>query len=137
MTDYPQMAKDAAKRRRQLEGALSQAKSSVAACEAELAVLDQILAALKGAGKAAGAVPKRRGRPVGSGKTAKKKRGKWKLGKPGRPPQWYIDQQKAAGGGKKPGRKKRRGRKPGRKPGRKAAAHAAPAPEAAAPAPSL
>ena len=118
MTDYPQMAKDAAKRRRQLEGALSQAKASVASCEAELAVLDQILAALKGAGKAAGVAPKR-GRPVGSfkrGGKAKKKRGKWKLGKPGRPPQWYIDQQKAAGGGKKPGRKKRRGRKPGRKP---------------------
>ncbi len=124
MADYSKMARDAAKRRKVLVAELDRARSTVTSCENEMKVLDQILDALKGAGG-------RRGRGA---KAGAKKRGKWRPGRPGRPPKWWVEQQKKAGkgGARKPGRRKRRGRKPGRK----RAARKAPAPTAAAPAPA-
>ncbi|MCK6482204.1 MAG: hypothetical protein L6R43_19265, partial [Planctomycetes bacterium] len=113
MTNYGKMAKDAADRRGELEGELRAAKKTVASCEAEIAVLDQILAALKGAAPAGAA---KRGRPKGSGRRAKagraaaKKPGKWRPGRPGRPPKWYVEQQKAAGGAAPKGRGGRKGK---------------------------
>lgn len=104
MTNYGKMAKDAADRRGELEGELRAAKKTVASCEAEIAVLDQILAALKGAAPAGAA---KRGRPKGSGRRAKsgraaaKKPGKWRPGRPGRPPKWYVEQQKGKATGTK------------------------------------
>src|SRR5690349_13615810 len=113
MANYAKMAREAADRRRALESDLEKARRTVKECEKELAVLSQILGALKGVKPARGGGPK--------GK--RRKGGKWKPGKPGRPPKWYVEQQKA-GGGKKKGRK-RRGRKPGRR--------AAPKPAVSAP----
>ena len=126
MANYAKMARDAARRRKSLVKDLARAKKDVRECESELAVLEQILSALKGVDAG--------GRPGKGGR----KGGKWRPGRPGRPPKWYVEQQKAKGKGKgkgkrgKPGRKKRRGRKPGRRP---AARPATPAPAAAAPAP--
>jgi hypothetical protein len=133
------MAKDAGDRRRELEGELRAAKKTVSSCEAEITVLDQILAALKGAAPSA---PAKRGRPAGSGRRAKagraaaKKPGKWRPGRPGRPPKWYVEQQRAAGGGEPKGRGRGKGRGAkrragGRRGGRRKAEATAPAPEAA------
>ena len=130
MTDYPRMAKDAAKRRAELQGDLARAKKSVAACEKEIAVLDQILSALKGSGSGIA----RRGRPAKGGRGKKRRKGgKWKAGKPGRPPEWWRKKQRALKAAKKPGRKKRRGRKPGRR----TAPKAAPSAPASPPAPAM
>ncbi len=141
MTNYGKMAKDAAARKNELQSELAAAKKTVAGCESELAVLEQILGALKGAAPAAPGRRRKAGRRAKPGRRAKAagrgaaKRGKWRPGRPGRPPKWFVEQQKAAGGGKpgrkagKRGRKARRGRRPGR---RKAAAPAAPPAEAPA-----
>jgi hypothetical protein len=117
MADYAKMRRDASSRKTSLEKELETARATVKDCEKELVVVQQILDALKGAsmGKGGGKAP--RGKP-----------GKWRPGRPGRPPKWYVEQQKgkkAAGGGAK----KRRGRKPGR---RKASAAPAAAPEPSA-----
>jgi hypothetical protein len=115
MADYAKMRRDAASRKASLEKELDSARATVKECEKELVVVQQILDALKGAAIGRG------------GKAPRGKPGKWRPGRPGRPPNWYLEQQKgkkaAAGGAKK-----RRGRKPGRK---KAAAAPA-APEASA-----
>lgn len=117
MANYAKMARDAADRRKTLETELDGARKTVKDCEKELAVLSQIIGALKGVAPAAGRRGPRPGPKPGrkAGRKAGKRRkgGKWKKGHPGRPPKWYVEQQKAAGGAKKT--RKRRGRKPGRK----------------------
>ena len=123
MADYGKIAREAASRRKVLRKELARAEKSVAECGRELEIVDQILGALRGV----------RGGGAGSAIRAGKKPGKWRLGKPGRPPKWWVEQQEARGkGGRKAkaGRRKaRRGRKPGRKP---AAPRPAPAPAAPA-----
>jgi len=104
MANYAKMARDAADRRRTLESELEQARKTVKECEKELAVLAQIIGALKGVGPA----PGRRGPKPGRKAGKRRKGGKWKKGHPGRPPKWYVEQQKAAGGKKKAGKRRRR-----------------------------
>lgn len=116
MANYAKMARDAADRRRTLESELDKARKTVKECEKELAVLAQIIGALKGVGPATAGKGPRGGK--------RRKGGKWRPGHPGRPPKWYVEKQKAAGGKKKA--KKRRARRAAPKPA------AAPA-EAAAP----
>ena len=86
------------KQRARLEGMIARAGKSIAGWKGELESLLGAISALGGAGKKAG----RRG---AKGRT----RGTWKPGGRGRPPQWYVDQQKAAGAkGKKAGKRKKR-----------------------------
>ena len=126
MANYAKMAREAIDRRKTLETELASARRTVKDCEKELAVLAQIIGALKGVDGGPA-----RGGPRSAKKAGKRRKGgKWRPGHPGRPPKWYVEQQKAAGGAKKGG--KRRGRKPGRKAGRRAAAKPAPAPAPAA-----
>ena len=97
MANYAKMAREAAERRRTLESDLVRARKTVKECEKELEVLGQILGALKGVGKVAA--------PAGRG-GRRRKGGKWRPGKPGRPPKWYVEKQKAAG--KKPAKRRTR-----------------------------
>ena len=81
------------KQRAKLESKVAQAERSIAGWKGEMESLDGAISALGGAG--------RRGRPKGAkGRT----RGTWKPGSRGRPPQWYVEQQKAKGK-RKPARK--------------------------------
>lgn len=138
MTSYASMRKEASDRRKALAAELAAARAAVVSCEKEIEVLDQILRALKGAGAGPGRPPRT---AAGGSKKAKKKGGKWRPGRPGRPPKWYVEQQKAAGkgspkaGGRKKPARKGAGRKPARRTRKKAAAPAAPE-TAAAPAAS-
>ena len=129
MANYAKIRRDAVTRRKELQGDLERARRTVQSCEREIKVLDQIVTALEGVdGRGMGKV--KGGRPAKAA-GRRRKGGKWRKGHPGRPPKWYVEQQKAEGGGKK---KARRGRKPGlrrRKPAAAAPAPAAPAaPEA-------
>lgn len=83
MLNLNSMAKAASRRRDSLQSRISSTREDLAAMEKELEVLDGILKAIPSTGLARGT-----GRPRG------RKGGKWRPGRPGRPPQWYIDQQK-------------------------------------------
>ena len=52
MANYAKMARDSAERRKDLERELEKARKTVKECEKELAVLSQIIGALKGVGAA-------------------------------------------------------------------------------------
>ena len=120
MANYAKIRRDAVQRRQVLQDDLASAKRSVAASEKEIAVLDQIISALKGVD---GRMKRGRvGRPPKAG-GRRRKGGKWRKGHPGRPPKWYVDQQAALGK-----KAKKRGRRKGARRRRRAAAAAAPAP---------
>ena len=119
MANYAKIRRDAVQRRQVLQDDLAGAKRSVAASEKEIAVLDQIISALKGVGGVAHRGP---GRPPKAG-GRRRKGGKWRKGHPGRPPRWYVEQQAALGK-----KAKKRGRRKGARRRRRAAAAAAPAP---------
>jgi len=74
------------KQRAKLEGRVAQAEQSIAGWKVEMDSLDGAISALGGSRK-------------GAGRTGAKgrKRGTWKPGSRGRPPQWYVDQMKAKG----------------------------------------
>jgi hypothetical protein len=113
MLNFRSMAKSASRRKEVLESKISAAKTDLVAMEEELKVLETILEALP-----KGAASRGPGRPLGAGK--KRKGGKWRPGRPGRPPKWYLDQQKGKGKGakaRKPARsaKHAKVKKPGRK----------------------
>jgi hypothetical protein len=76
------------KQRAKLERKVTQAEASISDWKSQMDSLDGAISALGGGG--------RRGRPKGTGAKGRK-RGTWRVGHPGRPPQWYIDQQKAKG----------------------------------------
>ncbi|MCK6479127.1 MAG: hypothetical protein L6R43_02935 [Planctomycetes bacterium] len=71
------------KQRGKLEGKVAQAEQSIAGWKGQMDSLDGAIAALGGAGR-------RAGRTGAKGR----KRGTWKPGGRGRPPQWYVDQQR-------------------------------------------
>ncbi len=120
MANYAKIRRDAVARRGVLQDEMERAKRTAAECEKEIAVLDQIIGALKGVdGRSRGG---KVGRPAKGGR---KKGGKWRKGHPGRPPKWYVEQQKGKGAGKK-----KRGRRKGARRGRRPAAAPAPAPTA-------
>ena len=84
------------KQRAKLESRVAQAEQSIAAWKGEMDSLDGAISALGGTGRKAG-------RPRGA---KGRKRGTWKPGGRGRPPQWYVDQQKAKGAkARKPAKK--------------------------------
>jgi hypothetical protein len=96
---FQSMAKAASRRRETLKARIASAKESLATMEKELGTLDRILEALSGTDL-----------KTASSRGGRRKGGKWRRGKPGRPPQWYLDQQKAKGkakAAKKAPRKKR------------------------------
>lgn len=95
MLNYRSMARSASKRQEAITSRISLAKSELVAMEKELKVLDEVLKALPSAGLSRGS--SRQGKANGRGAKKAAKKGKWKPGKPGRPPQWYIDQQKGKG----------------------------------------
>jgi len=125
---YVKMLKDAARRRKALEKEVERARGVIAGCESEMAILDQVVAALgevDGApAKAVGGRGRKKGkwRPGGPGRppkgakrpVKKARRGKWRPGRPGRPPRWYVERQKdAAGKSASSGKaKKNKGRAP-------------------------
>jgi hypothetical protein len=133
MADYAKMARDTTRRRKTLQRELAAAKRAAGACESELAVLEQIIAALKGVEPGAGRRGAKAGRRGGKRgpKRGRRRGGKWRQGHPGRPPKWWVEQQKGKAKAGKGGRKRRSGGRRGRRPGRRAAA--APAPAAPAP----
>jgi hypothetical protein len=103
MIDFSKMARAAARRRKSLEKELERARAAVDECAKELGRIDAVLDALGGGGGRRGGAT--RGRRKG---------GRWRPGRPGRPPNWWIEQQKKKGA-KPDGRKKgRRGRRRGR-----------------------
>lgn len=118
MANYAKIRRDAVTRRKELQVDLERSRRTAGACEKEIAVLDQIIGALKGVD----------GRSVGKAAGGKRKGGKWRPGHPGRPPKWYVEQQKEKGGKKKARRGKKAGRR--RKPAAAPAAEAPAAPEA-------
>ena len=116
MLNFRSMAKTASKRKATLVARISATKETLAGFEKELAMLDSLLAALpagrmsRGPGRPPKAAKKRKG---GKRMGGKRKGGKWKLGKPGRPPKWFLEQQKGkakkpakSGGGPKPKKKR-------------------------------
>jgi len=83
------------RQRAKLESRVVQAEQSITAWKGEMDSLDGAISALGGTGKRSG--------PTGA---KGRKRGTWKPGRRGRPPQWYVDQQKAKGAkGRKPSKK--------------------------------
>ena len=91
--NYAQLRRTAITRQATLEKELREAKSTVSAAEKELASLSQILGALKGVDGAKVTLG-------GKARTKRRKGGKLRPGHPGRPPKWYIEQQKGKGKGK-------------------------------------
>ena len=106
MANYTKMARDAENRRKEVARLLAKARREVDACERELTVLTDVLAALKGTGSSGKSAIRRRGR----GRKARRG-GKWRPGRPGRPPEWWREKQAAMKGGKKKGRRGRRRRR--------------------------
>jgi hypothetical protein len=99
MATYTQMAGLARKRRSKLENQISKAVDSIAAWKSEVKQLDTLVSSLQGIGggkSACGPLKRARGG----------RRGVWKPGSRGRPPQWYLDQQEAKGAkGKRPAKR--------------------------------
>lgn len=125
MLNYKTLAQATARRRAALLSKVAATKESLEAMERELRLLDGILRALPksgGVGSTGEVAAGRRSagrRSAGRRATAPsraKPRGKWRPGRPGRPPKWYLEQQARTPSGTNPG--KRSGRKPSRRPGR-------------------
>jgi hypothetical protein len=102
MTDFRRMSKDASKRRKALAREIAKARQALNALEDEMTIVDQVLSALAG--------PRRMGRPRRGPRGGRVRGGRWRPGKPGRPPKWWVEQQKgkAAKAGKRGGRRRRR-----------------------------
>jgi len=88
------------KRRETLVRQVSRAEESIKGWKGEIESLDAVVHSLRGLGA---------GRAGRTPRTAR--RGTWRLGHPGRPPKWYVEQQKGKGkskGMRKAGKRKRR-----------------------------
>ena len=103
MLNYRSMARSSSKRRDALQERIASTKEELVAMEAELKILDQILAALP-----SGTVKRGPGRPRGGKKAGRRTRGTWKPGGRGRPPRWYVERQK---GREKPAKKAAKAKK--------------------------
>jgi len=109
--NYGLLRRTTTARQATLEKELREARATVAASEKELHSIGQILAALKGTEGAA--VSARRGKA--KAKSKRRKGGKWKKGRPGRPPKWYTEKMK----GKATAKKASKATKPAKKAKRK------------------
>ena len=99
MLDFKSVTRQASRERKSLRKQLEAARETVDRLTRELAKLDSVLGILTGRGV-------RPGRAGG---------GKWRPGRPGRPPNWWREQQKGKGG-------RKGGKKAGKRRGRRAAA---------------
>jgi len=112
MSTGTQVAKLLQKRQAKLERQIEKAEGSIQSWKDEIRALSSVVASLRALGGApAPRGPRRKARG--------KKRGSWKPGRPGRPPQWYRDQQAAKGASSAPRkgrRRKRRAAKPAAAP---------------------
>ena len=99
MLDFKSVTRQATRERKSIRKQLEAARETVDRLTRELAKLDSVLGILTGRGV--------RTRRAGGGK--------WRPGRPGRPPDWWREQQ-----GRKAGKKS--GRRAGKRRGRRAAA---------------
>jgi hypothetical protein len=84
------------KQRAKLESKVAIAEQTIAGWKSEMDSLDGAISSLGGTGRKTGRSRGAKGR----------KRGTWKPGHPGRPPKWFLEQQKAKGAkGMKPAKK--------------------------------
>lgn len=109
MSTGTQVAKLLQKRQAKLERQIERAERSIQSWKDEIRALSGVVASLR----ALGGAPAPRGR--GRTKARGRKRGTWKPGRPGRPPEWYRKEQAAKGASSAPRkgrRRKRRAAKP-------------------------